>query len=114
VDSLMITHMDMLPRLGEWKYSQGYVNGQSLLPSIFQAEVSDGVLKNFHFPKSPSIETQSQLTQALFQITPMIEACDADEETAIQKIELLTKCSVKMVSRGPSAKDVQVLKSFPS
>jgi len=114
VDSLMITHMDMLPRLGEWKYSQGYVNGQSLFPSIFEAEVSDNVLKNFHFPKSPSIETQSQLTQALFHIAPMIEACDTDEETVIQKIELLTGCSVKMVSRGPSARDVQVLKSFPS
>ena len=112
VDSLTVTHLDVLPNLETWKYSRGYSGYQGVIPAVLDTTVADHVLLNFYSPKSLSLEKRIQLTQALSKITPVIEACDADDETVIQKIELLTGQSVGMISHGPSAENVQILKSF--
>jgi hypothetical protein len=85
-----------------------------VIPAALDTTVADHVLLNLYSPKTLSLEDRIQLTQALSRITPVIEACGTDDETVIQRIELLTGQSVGMISHGPSAENVQILKSFPT
>jgi hypothetical protein len=106
-------HLDVLPHLKRWIFCPGYEGYDSLYDPSFGATVSAGVLTSFHLPDSLSLEKRAQFTQALSTAMPALESCSADDETVIQEIETLVGQSVGIVSRGPSAENVQTLDSLP-
>jgi adenylosuccinate synthase len=111
--SLAVTHMDMLPRLKTWKYCPGYQKYNDLYDTSAVSTISNGVLTDFQLPAFLALEQRSQLTHALSTVTPVFSACEADDETVIREIESLTGQQIGIISRGPSATDVQMMNSFP-
>jgi adenylosuccinate synthase len=114
VDSLAVTHLDVLSRLKTWNYCMGYKGQHGFEDTFVDSNISDGVLKSFRLPRSLSLAQRAQFTQALSAVVPMLETCDADAGKVIQKIELLIGQPVGIISRGPSAENVQILNSIPS
>ncbi len=114
VDSLVITHMDALSHLKEWKYCLGYKNCHDLYDHAVDCTVSGDVLTSFHLPGFLSLEERAQFTQALSTVTPVFETCEADDKIVVRKIESLLGRQVGMISRGPRAEDVQILNPLPS
>lgn len=114
VDALTVTHLDLLPHLTTWKYCPGYRTSDSVDHSFVESEVPGDVLTNFRLPASLSLEKRADFTQSLSTVTPVFETCDADDETVLDKIESLTGQQIGMVSRGSSAKDIQMLQPLPT
>jgi adenylosuccinate synthase len=114
VDSLVVTHLDVLKRLKAWKYCPGYGSYQGLCDTFSDSKLSAGVLASFHLPPFLSLAQREQVTQALTKVTPALESCSADEVTVVRKIESFIGQPVGIVSRGPSAENVQILNSFSS
>jgi adenylosuccinate synthase len=114
VDSLAVTHLDVLSRLKTWKYCPGYKGYHGLYDIPVDSTISDGALASFRLPHFLSLAERAQFTQALSTVAPVLETCDADDETVIREIELLIGQPVGIISRGPSAENVQILNSFPS
>lgn len=113
LDSLAVTHMDVLPRLETWQYCQGYQGFHDTDSLCSGTTFSDDLLTSFRLPNDLSLERREQFTQLISGITPMLEACTTGEETVIQKIELLLGQSVGLISRGPRAGDVQIRSPLP-
>ena len=113
LDALAVTHLDVLPRLANWKYCPGYKGYDGLYATTVDATESGGVLRSFRPSNSLSLVQRAQLTQALTAVTPELETCNAEDETVIRQIELLTGHPVGMISRGPRAENVQVRNAFP-
>lgn len=114
LDSLLVTHLDALPRLETWMYCPGYKGFPAFDDAAFDFEQSGGVLTGFRLPSFLALAQRAQFTQALSAATPRLETCEADEAKVIQKIESLLGQPVGMVSRGPGAEDVQVLNPIPA
>lgn len=112
VDFLAVTHLDALPNLKVWKYSPGYEETSSFDDTDILPTIANGVLTEIAIRQMLSLEKRSQFTRALTNTSPVIEPCDPNENTVIQKMEFLTQTPVGIISRGPSAKDVQVLDSL--
>lgn len=114
VDSLLVTHLDVLSHLKTWKYCMGYKGQHSLDDTFIDSNISDGVLTNFRLPRFLPLAQRAQFTQALSEVMPAFETCYADDEKVIQKIESLIGQPVGIISSGPSAENVQILNSIPS
>jgi len=114
VDSLLVTHLDVLSHLDAWKYCQGYKGHDGFDDMSINTEVSDGVLKNFSLPRSLPLAERTRFTQVFSSVTPALETCDANEGEVIQKIEASIGQTVDMISKGPSAENVHILNSLPS
>ncbi len=114
LDSLVVTHLDVLSRLKTWKYCLGYKDYQGLNDTSIEATISGDILTNFHLPTFLSLAERTQFTEGLSTVTPVLDDYDVDDETVIQKIESLIGQLVGMISRGPSAENVEILNSFPS
>ena len=112
VDSLVVTHLDVLSHIREWKYCRGYMGYHDPQDTSIESTLSGDVLTSFQLPKDLPLEKREQFTHALSVVTPVLEIRNADEETVVREIELLTGQSVGMISRGPSAEDIQTLKPF--
>jgi len=114
VDTLAITHLDILPSLKRWTYCVGYQEYHDPHKISIASIASNGALTGFQLPPSLSLEQRSEFTKVLSSVKPILESCDLDEESVIREIESLTGQQVGIISHGPSAKDVQILKSFPA
>jgi adenylosuccinate synthase len=114
VDTLAVTHMDLLPRLDSWKYCEGYAGYDGLENMTTDTNVTSGGLKGFRFWRDLQIEQREQITKALSTVVPIIETCTANEGEVIRKIESLLGQPVGIISRGPSAENVQILNPIPS
>jgi adenylosuccinate synthase len=114
VDSLAVTHMDVLSHLKTWKYCTGYKKRHGFDDTFVDSNISDGVLANFRLPRSLPLAQRAQFTQALSAVTPLLETCDADDGKVIQKIESLVGQPVGIISSGPRAENLQILNSIPS
>jgi adenylosuccinate synthase len=112
VDSLAVTHMDILPHLDKWKYCQSYKEYQNISNMGIDTLTSNGLLTNFRTPDGLSLDQRAQFTQALFTVTPELNTFKAKEEDVIQGIETLIGRPVGIVSHGPSAEHVQALTSL--
>ena len=113
LDTLAVTHIDVLPALDKFKYCAGYTDFDDLKNPSVETSVSAGVLKSFRF--QPFLETwqRAQLTKALCAVTPLLETCAANEEVVLEKIGALLGQAVGILSRGPTAEHVQLLDSIP-
>lgn len=114
LDSLLITHLDMLPSMKAWTYCPGYRKYQRICDSPVNLTVSGDILTGFRLQHFLSLEERAQLTQALTTVEPMLKSCQADEKSVIREIESLTDQSIGMISRGPAATNVEILTPLPS
>ena len=114
VDSLVLTHLDVLSHLKTWKYCVGYKGQRGFDDTFVDSDISDGVLTSFRLPRFLPLAQRAQFTQVLSAVAPLLETCDADDRKVIQKIETLIGQPVGIISCGPSADNVQILNSIPS
>jgi adenylosuccinate synthase len=114
VDSLVVTHLDILSRLKKWIYCTGYKVPLDFGDPFVDAVIADGVMKNFHLPPFLPLAQREKFTQALSTVTPVLETCDTSDGQVIQKIESLIGQPVGIISRGPSAENVEIINSIPS
>jgi len=110
VDTLMISHLDVLPRLVNWKYCIGY---REYHDPFGMSIAYKGLVSNIRLPSDISLEERAGFTKVISSVKPVIETCSPDKDAVLQKIELLLGYPVGIVSQGPSADHVQVLKPFP-
>ena len=109
VDALMVTHLDLLPRLKAWKTCTGYTVPLDFDPAFVVSKLSGGILEAFYLPHSLSLAQRAQFTQALAAAAPLLETCQADSAKVIHKIESLLGRSVDLVSSGPRAENVKII-----
>jgi len=114
LDSLVLTHLDVLSHLKTWKYCVGYKGQRGFDDTFVDSDIYDGVLTSFRLPRFLPLAQRAQFTQALSAVAPMLETCDTDDRKVIQKIETLIGQPVGIISCGPSADNVQILNSIPS
>ena len=114
LDSLVVTHLDVLSRLKTWKYCIGYKGQPGFDKPFVDSAVSEGVLTNFRLPRFLPLAQRAQFTQALSEVTPVLEACDPDDGKVIQKIESLIGQPVGIISSGACAENVKILTSIPA
>ncbi len=88
VDTLAITHMDILPRLPAWCYVDEYQNIK--MPA----------------PKHLSLAERAQFTSELNAVQPNLKDCEADVDTVVEKIENLLGVDIAFLSFGQRAGDV--------
>jgi adenylosuccinate synthase len=101
LDALMITHLDLLARLKEWKYCNAYLRKDETL------------LADLEIQRGYSLTQRAQLSQELMNVKPILETGNSDPGQVIASIEALTGHSIGLVSRGPSFGDVQLLQRLP-
>jgi adenylosuccinate synthase len=114
VDSLAVTHLDVLPHLKTWKYCVGYKGQLDFDDTFVDSDISENVLVDFRLPRFLPLTQREQFTQALSKVTPVLETCDADDEQVIQEISSLLGQPVGIISSGPSAKNIKLLNVIPS
>jgi adenylosuccinate synthase len=112
VDTLAVTHMDILQRLEKWKYCSGYRGPHVTDNTSMLATISDGLLTDFRLPPDLSLAKRTQFTQALSKAVPVLNNCSVDEEAVVDEIERLTGQQIGMLSYGPRAENVQVVNPF--
>lgn len=112
VDSIAVTHLDILSSLKSWNYCYGYQGHHDLYNTSAVTTISDGVLTNFDIPLSLPLAERTRITQALSAVTPVFHNCDTDDTTVIQNIEMLLGHQVGIVSYGQSAEDVKITNTF--
>ena len=113
LDSLAVTHLDLLPRLKSWNYCNGYA-GQGTVDNSFVESISKDVVASMRATPSLPIPEREKLTQAVMGASPVLETSEAGDRRVVEKIESLLGLSVSIVSRGPSAGDIQILNSLPA
>jgi len=112
IDTLMVTHMDVLESLKAWAYCRAYEKPGKLDDLGINFEISGDMVTNFRLPAFLSLEQREMFTRALSHITAITESCEPNEGKVIQKIETLLGKSVGVISRGPKAEDVQAFSSI--
>jgi adenylosuccinate synthase len=113
VDSLVVSHLDILSHQKRWIYCPGYKAPLDFDKTFVGSAISEGVLSSFHLPLFLPLEQREKFTQALSKVTPVLESCDTGDGEVIQKIESLLGQSIGMISRGPSAKDIKIINALP-
>jgi adenylosuccinate synthase len=110
VDTLALTHLDVLPRLKSWKYCAAYELPKGLGSSAGLSGSLGERLTTLPLLDSFPLERRAEITQALFKVSPVLQTRGTEEETVIGEIESLLDRPVAVISRGPSANHVQILK----
>jgi adenylosuccinate synthase len=114
IDTLAVTHLDILSQMNTWTYCPGYQDYHMPNTLSVKTAISHGVLESFHLPDDLSLEKRAEFTDALGSVTPVLETCEPDTETVVQKIESLVGQQIGIVSHGPSANNVEILHTLPS
>jgi adenylosuccinate synthase len=112
VDSLVVTHLDILSHLERWIYCPGYTAPLDFDNTFVDSVISDGALRNFHLPHFLPLAQRETFTRALSKVTPVFETCDAGDEKVIQKIESLIGQPIGIISRGPSAENIKIINAI--
>lgn len=113
MDALAVTHMDILPQLGAWKYCTGYADKQEFHDSSVITNFSGGILTDFNLLRHLSLAQKAQFSEALSSALPVFESCDPHAGKVIQKIESLAGHQVGIISTGPKAENVKIINSIP-
>lgn len=113
LDALAVTHLDLLPKMKTWRYCTAY-RGQAAFAGFAGSKEANDMLTNIQLPQSLSLVQRERLTHALSAVTPIFDTCDANEAEIIPKIESLIEQPVGIISRGPKAEDVEMMRSLPA
>jgi len=114
LDSLLVTHLDVLPRLKAWNCCTGYTGQLDSGSPAIETQVSGGILNGFRLPPALPLAQREQFTRALFGVTPVLELCEPEAGAVIRKIEALIGQPVGMVSDGPRAEDISIFRPIPN
>lgn len=112
-DALLVTHMDVLPKLPSWKYSSGYQHVGPVFRSLAQSMFINDRLSQFHFPVPLDLARREQFTHELSTTTPFLEECPADEVTVVETLQTLIGQAVGLISTGPTHKHIRTLDALP-
>jgi len=112
VDTLAVTHMDVLPRLETWNYCQGYQELHLPGDSPVVPTMSAGLLTDFRPPPDLPLAKRAGFTRALSKAVPVMKVCSADEEAVTGEIERLSGQKIGMLSYGPKAENVRIVRPF--
>lgn len=107
VDALCVTHMDILPRLEEWKFCPAYL-WQPMFEGVAGLHGSGGLLAEINLLGDLSLAQRERFSRALCEASPLLEGCAPEPGQVIAKIEALTGQKVGFASVGPSATNVTV------
>jgi adenylosuccinate synthase len=109
VDTLALTHADVLPRMASWKLCAGYRMppnmGADDLVATTTAVGAIARLRVMGYPAS-GLARQERLTNLVEHATPVLEDCQPTEDAMLQHVERLLEREVDLVSRGPRALDI--------
>jgi adenylosuccinate synthase len=108
LDSLFITHLDLLPRLKFWPCCTAYRLPPGFDSSFCNAGITAGLLQCFQLSRSLSLAQRTRFTESLAAVTPLLESFEANEETVIAQIEAISGQTVGLVSNGPGAAQVRL------
>jgi adenylosuccinate synthase len=109
VDTLAITHMDLLPKVDKWQFCSGYRHWQGLDEYLLDLDIQDGSLQNFLPRFQLSLNQREALTKTLFQVRPAMQLLPAEEAPVLAQIGRQLNHPVDLISRGPTADDVRKL-----
>lgn len=107
VDGLVVTHLDRLKDISDWKAATAYKYKEGVTPSDF-FETRDGDIFGIKVQALPvSIEHQAELNQLLTLVTPVYSPVRPmqDEKAVLQFIEESLEVPVALTSSGMSASD---------
>lgn len=110
VDSIVLTHMDLLPKLTAWKYAAGYAGLHDLGGKPVAGEVLSNDPLRCLDQRRLSLEQRTLMTENLLRVEPMLHECESNGETVIEKVGRLIGKPVDILSHGVSADQVQVIK----
>ncbi len=107
-DLLAMTHLDVPARLKRWKLCNGYKISSGSLPEDLQMEnLHSGTIRSLAVVKEPSLARQERLTDLLSKAEPCYRECAANEASVIRFTEEMLSRDIDIISRGPSALDVE-------
>ena len=112
VDCLCVTHLDVLSHLQAWKYCTGYQRQLDFDNSVTVSNSPAGLLTDIRLPRFFTLEQRAQFTRTLGAVTPVLESCEPDVGKVLERIEALVGQPVGMVSSGPRAENVSIIKSL--
>ncbi len=111
LDSLAVTHMDIVPQLKTWQYCTAY-QSHEIKDFLCPADSPKNDVKNPLFTHTLSLSQRTAFTQALFTARPVLESCDAEMDKVLQVMASQLGKSVDIISTGPSAENVRMIKSI--
>ncbi|MBI9049135.1 MAG: adenylosuccinate synthetase [Anaerolineaceae bacterium] len=106
VENLAITHMDLLPKLNQWRGCNGYQQWEGMHQTHIDLDIKGRVLQNFLPQNHMSLEQRGAFTDVLMQVYPMMQSCSPSEREVLTSIGELLNRPVNLVSYGPTANDV--------
>jgi len=108
VDRLVLTHLDVPPRLGSWRVCPGY-RGEALAQAPVERQIAAGLLTGFRTAPGLPLVQREHLTRALLRVEPALEACGTEAPALAAKVAALLGRPVDALARGPAAADVETL-----
>ena len=106
VDFLAVTHLDLLPRLDEWRYCRAYAPSHD--PGENGLAQEGKWLSSLRDQRGLPLAERTRLTEMLGNVQPLLESAPAKEPTVLSALETLLDLPLGIVSRGPCATDVQI------
>jgi len=95
-DGLVLTHLDCLAKLPQWKLCTAYRVGEDKLSSILKKQTLT------------DLSHQEALTRLLGSVSPIYERAEAEPDKYIQTIEQALNTPVTIASFGPTALDKRI------
>ncbi len=108
LERLVMTHLDLPPRLGRWRFCRAYDLAAGEPASEFAAERDEGgAVTRLALPSPGDLCLQSRLGDLLNAASPIYGECPPDAASLIGSAGRLLGRSVDAFSTGPSAADLQ-------
>jgi adenylosuccinate synthase len=111
VDTLAMTHADVVPRMASWMLCAGYRIPSNAGADLVATTTAAGAVAGLTIargsqPETANLARQERLTKLLQQATPLLEECQPTEDSMLEHVEHLLEREVDLVSRGPRALDI--------
>ena len=109
VDTLAVTHMDLLPKLNKWQICSAYRNWDGMDETLLNLDIQDGAVRNFMPRYQLSLDQRSVITNILLQVRPVMQLIPSEEAPVLAQIGKQLDHPVNLISRGATAEDMRKL-----
>ncbi|HWQ46099.1 MAG TPA: adenylosuccinate synthetase [Longilinea sp.] len=109
VDSIALTHLDLLPKLKTFKFAIGYEGYRNLDGTAVDRGLLSKNPLQFLDQRGLDPKYRARMTDLLMRVTPCLDSCEPDELKVIGMVGALIGKPVEMISSGPSADQVKVI-----
>jgi adenylosuccinate synthase len=104
VDGLVVTNLDRMAALDEWKICDRYKTSENPLFVSGYFDLDDGWVRDIKVPPDPTdLEKQEALTKLLFKMQPVYNNCQKNINDFLELISQLLNVPVVLTSTGPTA-----------